>query len=75
MSHAIVTVAPGDSLKRAMSLMMRHSVRDLPVIADGKLVGIVSMGDIAKYRLADLEAESNVLRDAYIALAIANPSG
>jgi CBS domain-containing protein len=75
MSHAIVTVAPGDSLKRAMSLMMRHSVRDLPVIADGKLVGIVSMGDVAKYRLADLEAESNVLRDAYIALAIANPSG
>jgi CBS domain-containing protein len=75
MSHAVVAVAPGDSLKRAMSLMMRHRVRDLPVMADGKPVGIVSMSDVAKYRLADLETESNVLRDAYIALAVANPSG
>jgi CBS domain-containing protein len=73
MSHALVTVAPGDSLKRAMGLMIRQRVRDLPVIADGKLVGVVSMGDVAKYRLEDLEAESNVLRDAYIALAVAKP--
>jgi CBS domain-containing protein len=74
MSHAFVTVAPGDSLKRAMGLMVRHRVRDLPVLADGKLVGVVSMGDVAKYRLEDLETESNVLRDAYIALAVAKPT-
>jgi CBS domain-containing protein len=74
MSHAVVTVAPGDSLKRAMSLMVRHRVRDLPVMADSKLVGVVSMGDVAKYRLEDLETESNVLRDAYIALAVAKPT-
>jgi CBS domain-containing protein len=42
-THAIVTVAPGDSLKRAMSLMTNHRVRHLPVIANGNLVGIVSM--------------------------------
>ena len=74
MSHAVVTVAPGDSLKRAMGLMVRHRVRDLPVMADGELVGIVNMGDVAKYRLEDLETESNVLRDAYIALAVAKPT-
>jgi CBS domain-containing protein len=74
MSHAVVTVAPGDSLKRAMSLMVRHRLRDLPVMADGKLVGVVSMADVAKYRLEDLETESNVLRDAYIALAVAKPT-
>jgi CBS domain-containing protein len=74
MSHAVVTVAPGDSLKRAMGLMVRHRVRDLPVMADGELVGVVSMGDVAKYRLEDLETESNVLRDAYIALAVAKPT-
>jgi CBS domain-containing protein len=74
MSHAVVAVAPGDSLKRAMSLMMRHRVRDLPVMADGKPVGIVSMSDVAKYRVEDLETESNVLRDAYIALAVAKPT-
>ena len=66
-THAMVMVAPSDSLKRAMSLMTNHRVRHLPVMADGKLVGIVSIGDVVKHRLEDLETESNVLRDAYIA--------
>lgn len=66
-SIAAITVAPGDSVKRAMTLMRYHRVRHLPVIANGKLVGIVSMGDVAKHRLDDLETESNVLRDAYLA--------
>jgi CBS domain-containing protein len=74
MSRAVVTVAPGDSVKRAMSLMVRHRVRDLPVMADGNLVGVVSIADVAKCRLEDLETESNVLRDAYIALAVAKPT-
>ncbi|HWY16718.1 MAG TPA: CBS domain-containing protein [Rhizomicrobium sp.] len=64
---AIVTVTPGDSIKRAMSLMTRHRVRQLPVITEGRLAGIVSVGDVVKQRLDDLEAESNVLRDVYIA--------
>jgi CBS domain-containing protein len=65
--HAVITVAPGDTLKRAMSLMTNHRVRHLPVIANGNLVGIVSIGDVVKHRLEELETESNVLRDAYIA--------
>jgi CBS domain-containing protein len=65
--HAMVEVAPTDSLKRAMSLMTTHRVRHLPVIADGRLAGIVSIGDVVKLRLEDLETETNVLRDAYIA--------
>jgi CBS domain-containing protein len=64
---AIVTVTPGVSIKRAMSLMTRHRVRQLPVIAEGRLAGIVSVGDVVKQRLDDLEVESNVLRDVYIA--------
>jgi CBS domain-containing protein len=63
----MITVAPDDTLKRAMSLMTNHRLRHLLVIANGKLVGIVSIGDVVKYRLEDLETESNVLRDAYIA--------
>jgi CBS domain-containing protein len=66
-THTIVKVAPSDSLRRAMSLMTNHRVRHLPVIADGHLVGIVSIGDVVKLRLDDLEMETNVLRDAYIA--------
>jgi CBS domain-containing protein len=66
-THATITVAPDDALKRAMSLMTHHRVRHLLAIADGKLVGIVSIGDVVKHRLEDLETESNVLRDAYLA--------
>jgi CBS domain-containing protein len=66
-AHHIVKVAPNDGLKRAMSLMTNNRVRHLPVIDDGKLVGIVSIGDVVKHRLEDLETETNVLRDAYIA--------
>jgi CBS domain-containing protein len=66
-TQAAITVAPDDTLKRAMSLMTHHRVRYLPVISNGKLVGIVSIGDVVKHRVEDLEIESNVLRDAYIA--------
>jgi NTE family protein len=66
-TRATITIAPDDTLKRAMSLMTHHRVRHLPAIADGELVGIVSIGDVVKHRLEDLETESNVLRDAYLA--------
>jgi CBS domain-containing protein len=67
-THPAITITPDDTLKRAMSLMTHHRVRQLPVIADGNLVGIVSIGDVVKHRLEDLETESNVLRDAYMAV-------
>ena len=65
-ARAMITVEPTDTLKRAMSLMTHHRVRHLLVTSEGKFVGIVSIGDVVKYRLEDLETESNVLRDAYI---------
>ena len=62
------TVTPNDPLRRAMSLMTNHRLRHLTVIDNkGNLVGIVSIGDVVKYRLEELETESNILRDAYIA--------
>ena len=67
LSKTIVTAVSGDSVKRAMLLMTRNRVRHLAVIDSGKLVGIVSIGDVVKHRLNDLELESNVLRDVYIA--------
>ena len=64
--RAIITVTPTDTVKRAMSLMTHHRVRHLVVTVEGMPVGIVSIGDVVKHRLEDLETESNVLRDAYI---------
>jgi CBS domain-containing protein len=66
MTRSAITVTPDDTLRRAMTLMTNHRLRHLIVIADGQLVGIVSIGDVVKNRLEDLEAESNVLRDASI---------
>jgi len=40
-------------------------VRHMPVLSGGKLVGIVSIGDVPKYRLEDLELETSILRDVY----------
>lgn len=62
------TLAPEDSLRRAMGLMTRYRTRHLPVLRGNKLVGIVSIGDVVKHRLEDLELKTNVLRDAYTAV-------
>ena len=67
MRQGVITVSPEESVNRMMKLMTRHRVRHMPVLRDGKLAEIISIGDVVKYRLDDLELETNVLRDAYIA--------
>jgi CBS domain-containing protein len=67
MRLGVTTVTPDESVSRVMNLMTRHRVRHLPVLRNGKLAGIISIGDVVKRRLEDLELETNVLRDAYIA--------
>jgi CBS domain-containing protein len=65
MTRTVVTVAPEDSLKRAMALMTRHRTRHLLVLKDGEPAGIVSIGDVIKHRLDDLELKTTVRRDVY----------
>ena len=67
MQHGAITVSPAETVSRVMNLMTRHRVRHMPVVHDGKLAGIISIGDVVKHRLDDLELETNVLRDAHIA--------
>ncbi len=67
MTHGLITASLGDDLTRLMRLMTRHRVRHMPVLRNGKLAGIVSIGDVVKYRLDELELEASVLRDVYIA--------
>ena len=63
----LIGVSPEDTIKRAMSLMTHARIRHLPVMEKNALVGIVSLGDVVKHRLEELELETNVLRDIYIA--------
>lgn len=65
MTRDVVTIASEDSLKRAMSLMTRHRTRHLLVLKDGEPAGIVSIGDVIKHRLEDLELKSTTRGDVY----------
>jgi CBS domain-containing protein len=67
MTRTVFSCASDDTVKHLMSEMTRKRIRHLPVLADGVLCGIVTIGDVVKNRLDELEMETNVLRDAYIA--------
>lgn len=61
------TCSPDDTLGHVMALMTRTRHRHVPVIDGGGLCGIVSIGDVVKHRLGEMEMERDVLRDAYTA--------
>ena len=67
MTRDVVSCAPRDTVKQVMAEMTRRRIRHLPVIAEGVLCGIVSIGDVVKNRLEEMETETNVLREVYIA--------
>jgi CBS domain-containing protein len=52
-SHSLLTVTPTDSVEEALRLMRTHTIRRLPVVEEGKAVGIVSLGDLAVERDPD----------------------
>ena len=62
MTAPAVTVAPADAVLGALSLMTKRRIRHLPVIDDGRVIGIVSIGDLVKYRIDRIEAEAEAMR-------------
>jgi CBS domain-containing protein len=67
MQRNFVRISSHESIKRVMALMTQYRATHIPVFDAERLTGIVSIGDVVKHRLEDLELETNVLRDAYIA--------
>ena len=63
MTAPAVTVEPKDAALAALSLMTRRRVRHLPVIDGGRMVGVVSIGDLVKYRIDRIEADAAAMRD------------
>ena len=55
------TVTPQTPLEEVMRMMTEHRVRHAPVVADGGLQGIVSIGDVVKNRIDELETERDAL--------------
>lgn len=68
MTPKVVTCRPETSIDELMEIMTSGRFRHVPIVEDGRIAGIVSIGDVVKHRVAEIEAESQAMRD-YIAMA------
>ncbi|WP_439496885.1 CBS domain-containing protein [Bosea sp. (in: a-proteobacteria)] len=68
MTAKVVTCRSETSIDELMEIMTSGRFRHVPVVESGRVKGIVSIGDIVKHRVAEIEAESRAMRD-YIAMA------
>jgi len=66
MSTDLITCSPGDHIDELMRIMTERRVRHLPVLERGHLAGIISIGDVVKARIGELETEGEALQ-RYIA--------
>jgi CBS domain-containing protein len=61
MTADVYTCGPDDTVDELMALMTARRVRHVPVVVDGHLSGIVSIGDVVKYRVQELEKDNSSL--------------
>jgi CBS domain-containing protein len=66
MTRDVISCTPRDPIPSVMATMTERRVRHLPVVDGGKVVGVVSIGDVVKSRIAEAETEAEALK-AYIA--------
>lgn len=66
MIREVVTCTSEDNIAHLMETMTEHRIRHLPVVEDGALIGLVSIGDVVKHRIRETEQEAEALK-AYIA--------
>ena len=67
MTKVVIVCSPEDSITDVMKLITQRRIRHLPVKDGDQLVGIISIGDVLKHRLDEMQLEANVLRDYAIA--------
>jgi len=65
MTEVVETCGPASTIDELMEVMTRRRIRHVPVVDDGKLVGIVSIGDVVKHKMSQLEFERDQL-DSYV---------
>lgn len=63
MSSEVLTCSPTDTLAHLMEVMTNQRTRHLPCAVDGRLCGIISIGDVVKARMTELEEETRQLHD------------
>ncbi len=63
MTRKVFTCAPNDLIDGLMNMMTEKRIRHLPVDIDGELSGLVSIGDVVKHRVSELEDEKQVMHE------------
>ena len=63
MTTSVVTCTRESTIADLMKLMTHRRIRHLPVVENGKLVGVISIGDIVRHRVAEIQLEADVMRD------------
>ena len=63
MTSNIVTAREDDTSERLMSEMTVHRIRYIPVVETGRLIGLISIGDLVKMQIADVEMEATATRE------------
>lgn len=63
MTREVLTCAPEDTVQKCMALMTERRVRHLPVMSEDRMIGLISIGDVVKNRLEELESEAGFLRE------------
>ena len=67
MTRSVITCTPEDSVADIERIMTMRRIRHIPVVDGGKVVGVVSIGDVLKSKISEIELEANVLRDLTVA--------
>lgn len=62
MTRDVITIAPKETISDGLGRMTDRRIRHLPVVDDGRLLGLVSIGDLVKWKIADAEAEAEMLK-------------
>ncbi|MEE8393883.1 MAG: CBS domain-containing protein [Rhodospirillales bacterium] len=63
MTSKVISCSPDNTVKEVMAVMTQKRFRHMPVISNGKLIGVISIGDVVKSQLTDRDLEVNVVRD------------
>lgn len=63
MTSPAVTVEPATTADEALGLMTRRRFRHFPVVENGHLIGFISIGDLVKHKMDEVQHEANALRD------------
>lgn len=65
MTRGVITAAPSEDVDTCLGRMTDRRIRHLPVVDNGKLIGIISIGDLVKYKIDSVLAEAEAM-EAYI---------